>query len=45
MVHRMQQRKHYPSDLTDEYWALVAPMLPPATQSPPGRAFGGRFYP
>jgi transposase len=33
VVHGMQQRKNYPADLTDEHWALVAPLLPPATQS------------
>ena len=29
-------RKVYPSDLTDEPWAIVAPMIPPAKQSPRG---------
>lgn len=29
-------RKAYPSDLTDEQWAIVAPLLPPAKQSPRG---------
>ena len=29
-------RKVYPSDLTDEQWAIVAPMLPPAKQNPRG---------
>src|SRR5687768_5398939 len=29
-------RKRYPSDLTDEQWAIVEPMIPPATQSPRG---------
>jgi putative transposase len=29
-------RKQYPSDLTDEQWAIVSPMLPPATQNPRG---------
>jgi putative transposase len=33
MVHRMLRRKQYPSDLTDEQWAIVAPMIPPAKQS------------
>ncbi len=23
-------RKHYPSDLTDAQWAVLAPLLPPA---------------
>jgi putative transposase len=26
-------RKVYPSDLTDEQWAIVAPLIPPAKQS------------
>src|SRR2546427_2662874 len=29
-------RKVYPSDLTDEQWAIVEPMIPPAKQSPRG---------
>ena len=29
-------RKVYPSDLTDEQWAIVAPMIPPAKQSKRG---------
>ena len=29
-------RKQYPSDLTDEQWAIVSPMLPPAKQNPRG---------
>jgi putative transposase len=33
-----QSRKRYPSDLTDEQWAIVGPMLPPAKQ----RQHGGR---
>src|SRR5262249_22989725 len=28
--------KQYPSELTDEPWALVAPLLPPAKRSPRG---------
>jgi putative transposase len=31
-----QSRKKYPSDLTDEQWAIVAPLIPPAKQSPRG---------
>jgi putative transposase len=31
-----QSRKQYPSDLTDEQWAIVEPLLPPAKQSPRG---------
>lgn len=27
-------RKKYPSDLTDEQWAIVSPMIPPAKQNP-----------
>jgi putative transposase len=29
-------RKVYPSDLTDEQWAIVEPMIPPAKQHPRG---------
>ena len=29
-------RKGYPSDLTDEQWAIVEAMIPPATRSPRG---------
>jgi putative transposase len=29
-------RKRYPSELTDEQWALVSPMMPPAKQNPRG---------
>jgi len=29
-------RKKYPSDLTDEQWAIVSPMIPPAKQTPRG---------
>jgi putative transposase len=29
-------RKGYPSDLTDEPWAIVEPLIPPAQQSPRG---------
>jgi transposase len=29
-------RKKYPSDLTDEQWALVSAMMPPAKQNPRG---------
>ena len=36
MVHRMQRRKNYPSDLTDEQWAILTPMIPPAKQSTRG---------
>jgi putative transposase len=36
MVHRIQRRKNYPSDLTDEQWAILAPMIPPAKQSTRG---------
>ena len=33
MVHRILHRKQYPSDLTDEQWAILAPLIPPAKQS------------
>ena len=36
MVQKGHQRKKYPSDLTDEQWAIVEPMIPPAKQNPPG---------
>jgi putative transposase len=36
MLEYGQSRKRYPSDLTDEQWAIVGPMLPPAKQSPRG---------
>src|SRR5499426_2670425 len=29
-------RKQYPSDLTDEQWAIVRPLIPPAKQNPRG---------
>ena len=29
-------RKKYPSDLTDEQWAIVSPLIPPAKQNPRG---------
>ena len=31
-----RSRKTYPSDLTDEQWAIVAPLIPPAKSSPRG---------
>src|SRR5919201_809942 len=36
MVQGGQIRQKYPSDLTDEQWAIVGPMIPPAKQSPRG---------
>jgi putative transposase len=33
MVQEGQVRKKYPSDLTDEQWAIVEPLIPPAKQS------------
>ena len=36
MVQEGQVRKKYPSDLTDEQWAIVAPLIPPAKHSPRG---------
>ena len=31
-----RSRKTYPSDLTDEQWAIVAPLIPPAKSGPRG---------
>jgi len=31
-----QSRKKYPSDLTDEQWAIIGPLVPPAKQNPRG---------
>src|SRR6266571_3984495 len=36
IVYKVLHRKHYPSDLTDEQWAIVGPMIPPAKQSKRG---------
>ena len=36
MLQENQSRKVYPSDVTDEQWTLVAPLLPPAKSSPRG---------
>jgi transposase len=36
MAHKGHQRKKYPSDLTDEQWAILKPMLPPAKQNRQG---------
>ena len=36
MVQESRSRKFYPSDLTDEQWAIVEPLIPPATQHPRG---------
>jgi putative transposase len=36
MVQGGQIRKQYPSDLTDEQWAIVEPLIPPAKCSPRG---------
>ena len=38
MLKEYQSRKRYPSDLTDEQWTLVEPLLPPAKP----RQRGGR---
>ena len=38
MVTKDRPRKTYPSDLTDEPWAIVEPMIPPAKRN----ARGGR---
>ena len=36
MVQGGQIRQKYPSDLTDEPWAIVEPLIPPAKRSPRG---------
>ena len=36
MLKKDQSRKKYPSDLTDEQWAIVAPLIPPAKSGPRG---------
>jgi len=36
MVQKAHSRKQYPSDLTDEQWAIVAPLIPPAKSGPRG---------
>src|SRR5712691_3867534 len=36
MLKKDQSRTKYPSDRTDAQWAIVAPLLPPAKQSPRG---------
>ena len=36
MVHKDQQRRKYPSDLTDEQWAIMEPLIPPPRSSPRG---------
>jgi len=36
MLRKDRSRKSYPSDLTDEQWTIVAPLLPPAKQRPRG---------
>ena len=36
MVYKVLHRKPYPSDLTDEQWAIVGPMIPPAKPSQRG---------
>jgi putative transposase len=36
MGKKTQSRKRYPLDLTDEQWAIVEPLLPPATSGPRG---------
>ena len=30
MAHKAQARKRYPTDLTDEQWGILEPLLPPA---------------
>ena len=36
MVHKDQQRRKYPSDLTDEQWAIMEPLIPPPKSSSRG---------
>jgi len=36
MLQKDQSRKKYPSDLTDEQWGIVAPLIPPAKSGPRG---------
>src|SRR2546427_10935150 len=36
MLKKDRSRKKYLSDLTDEQWAIVEPLIPPAKQSPRG---------
>lgn len=36
MFKKDRSRKRYPSDLTDEQWAIVEPLIPPTKQSPRG---------
>src|SRR5215510_6988736 len=36
MVHKDQRRRKYPSDLTDEQWAIMEPLIPPPKSSPRG---------
>src|SRR5215471_5616724 len=36
MLRKDRSRKSYPSDLTDEQWAIVRPMIPSAKQSKRG---------
>ena len=33
---KAQFRKKYPADLTDEQWAIVAPLIPPTKSGPRG---------
>lgn len=37
MSNSITSRKPYPSDLTDEQWAILEPMIPPARQNQGGR--------
>jgi putative transposase len=36
MFKKDRSRKKYPSDLTDEQWAIVEPLIPPGKQNPRG---------
>ncbi len=37
MSDAMKSRKRYPSDLTDEQWAILEPLVPPVRQNRGGR--------
>ena len=38
MLQHSPSRQQYPSDLTDEPWAIMEPLIPPARQGPRGGA-------
>ena len=43
MLKEYQSRKRYPSDLTDEQWTLVEPLLPPLPRQRGGAPAPGRY--